>query len=381
MHFGVDAADDSVGATHAHARYRPLGALRFFLAFMVVVQHGVHLLPSGAQGFLYAMGFGIVSVAVFFVISGFVVGEANNVFYLGRPDRFLLNRVLRIIPPYLAALVLEIAVAAYLYHLGKFAPWDYRLTGSPLQPLVLLSAPFAVLPGFHSRYISGQNFEFFPFGWTIRSEFAFYLFAAAVFWAMRTPRLPAWGNRIAGWCGFVGGYGLFALFLLRSWGGMGDVPAPEQFGLTPFFLVGICFYLLWRQRTVKNWLHLGLGLGCLLTAFSLWKQSHCASLDAVLAYQIPLLLVLLGVFAGLVFVSHVGTRWRKYDKFLGNLSYPLYLNHYVVLLLLGNLFPENAGFELYVTMIVISLLLAAGMHYLIETRLNGIRNKVRGAVL
>lgn len=355
----------------AQAIYRPLGALRFVLALLVVIQHGVHLLEPTAQGFLFTMGFGIVAVAVFFVISGFVVAEANSTFYEGRPGKFLLNRVLRLVPPYLAALVIEILSAAYLYHADKFTPWDFELIGSPLQPSLLLGGVLALLPGFHTRYVSGQDFEFFAFVWTLRIEFTFYLAAAVVYWVGQTRGIvPRWVTRHAGTLGLAGGYALFVLFLMRRSG-------PEQFGLAPFFLLGVAFFLVWQKRTAWYWLHLVFALGCVVMAFPLWKQTNAPAM----AYQMPVLLVLLAVFAVLAFASGVGKRWKKPDVFLGNLSYPLYLNHYAVLLTASNLFPERAGFGLYGVAIVVSILLALGMHYLVETPLKSIRDAVRGARL
>lgn len=350
--------------------YRPFGAFRFLLALMVMIQHGgVHLLKPSVHRFFFDMGFGIIAVAVFFVISGFVVAEANSVFYRQRPGKFLLNRVLRLAPPYLGALTIEIASAAYLYHIGKFAPWDYQLVGSPLQPSLLWGGILGLVPGFHSELLSGQPFEFFAFVWTLRIEFAFYLAAAAVYVVGISRLSPAWLRRHYCELGLAGGYALFAISMLRP-------STPAQLDLPPFFLLGIAFYLVWQRRSNARLIFGAFAVGCVLLAFSRMRQFD----NPVVAYQLPVLLVLLAAFAALVFAD-VSKGWKRLDNALGNLSYPLYLNHYVVLLTVSNLFPDQAGVPLYLAAMVASVMLAYAMHYLIETPMKQLRDSVRGTRL
>ena len=102
----------------APPQYRPFGALRLGLALLVVAQHFQHLLPEDQRTAFHRLGLGAVAVAVFFAISGFVVAEANAVFYPGRPGAFLANRLLRVVPPYFAALALSVLVHAALWQAG-----------------------------------------------------------------------------------------------------------------------------------------------------------------------------------------------------------------------------------------------------------------------
>src|SRR5271168_1134737 len=94
----------------AIARYRPLGAFRFGLALMVVLQHYQHLLPPEQRRIFSSTGSGAIAVAAFFAVSGFVVAEALATFYHDRPGAFLANRLLRLGPPYIAALALSVLV-------------------------------------------------------------------------------------------------------------------------------------------------------------------------------------------------------------------------------------------------------------------------------
>lgn len=114
----------SVGA----ARLRSIDALRGAAALAVVLYHVAGQMPDGGAGGLFARvldaafrraaGFGYAGVFLFFVISGFCIhlsqararaaGLAARVEF--RP--FWRRRVRRLYPPYLAALLLSLAVAA-----------------------------------------------------------------------------------------------------------------------------------------------------------------------------------------------------------------------------------------------------------------------------
>jgi peptidoglycan/LPS O-acetylase OafA/YrhL len=347
--------------------YRPFGTFRFGLALLVLVQHALHLLPEPSRAFLFHMGFGIIAVATFFAISGFIVAEAGTTFYDGRPRAFLLNRVLRLVPPYFAALILAIVGQTYLYSTGKLVPWDYPLSGSPLQPFVLFTGIFDIFPGFQPRYISGQDFQFIPVAWTLRVEFAFYLAACAGFIAMSKRSCI---RSHAPYIIFGTGYALYFVFWFspQHW--------PQQFGTIPYFIFGICLFQLWRNRTKFNIANLVLAGGCALIGFPFWKQRG----DPILLYQMPLLIILFFIFIILAFIPQIKQHWKQFDKALGDLSYPLYLNHYIVLFLLSSL-VQNYSLPLYITGIALSLLLAVIMHQLVEAPMRQLRDKVRGVRL
>jgi peptidoglycan/LPS O-acetylase OafA/YrhL len=48
-------------------------------------------------------------VMAFFILSGFIISEARNVFHYHRPWEFIANRLLRLAPSYLLARALSIA--------------------------------------------------------------------------------------------------------------------------------------------------------------------------------------------------------------------------------------------------------------------------------
>ena len=87
-------------------QYRYFGGFRLLLAMLVMTQHfGADLCAGPAGGGPGALHAGSVAVLVFFALSGFVITEAVDLVYRNRPGPFLTNRLLRIVPHFLLAVV------------------------------------------------------------------------------------------------------------------------------------------------------------------------------------------------------------------------------------------------------------------------------------
>ena len=344
--------------------YRLFGAFRLILALMVVLQHLQYLLPDALRGPFHQMGFGALAVGVFFALSGFIVAEANDSFYAGRPGAFLLNRLLRVVPPYLAALAISALVQAVLWRAGRLALWDFVLGRDPLDPALLAAGVLSLLPGFHTSYVA-QDFEYIPFVWTLRVEMAFYLAAVAVAASMGwAGRARAWVPAAAVGAGFAG----FALYVWRG--------GPGLLSDVPFFLVGVCLYAVLRRPVFWRGAAVLLAAGCAMAAFPHWDQRGLP----VLSMQMPALAALVAALAVLAAWPQVTPRWRRLDRRLGALSYPLYLNHYAVGIALYDTVPER-GVMVYAAGIGLSVALAWGMHRLVEAPMDRLRTRVRGSAV
>ena len=337
-------------------RYRPLGTFRLLLALMVVLQHFQHLLRPEQRGFFAQAGLGAVAVAVFFVISGFVVAEANEVFYDGRPLAFMGNRLIRVMPPYLAALALTVGVHALLWHAGRLVLWDYSLRLSPLDPRLLVSGLLGMVPGFRTSLVA-QDFEFIPFVWSLRMEMAFYLAACVT---LLGARRCACAVALA----LVAACVASALFLLQM--------RPGLLSTAPMFLLGVAVYLVLQQKT--RWrLLFCLVAGMLAAAgFLSWQQHGTPQALAQFAMLGALLLAFLVLCKG-----HADGPVSSWDRGAGGLSYPLYLNHYAVGLAVFNL-TQRRGASVYATCVLVSLLVAWLMARLAEAPLRSVRDRIRG---
>src|SRR5215475_1054417 len=71
-----------------HPQYRAFGTFRLILAVMVVAQHVVWIAPTGLSEILRCAATGNIAVLTFFALSGFIMAEAADQFYGGRPWAF-----------------------------------------------------------------------------------------------------------------------------------------------------------------------------------------------------------------------------------------------------------------------------------------------------
>ena len=354
-------------------RYRPFGALRLGLAMMVVLQHGLLLLAPVDREFFFEYELGAVAVTTFFAISGFIVAEATASFYAGRPGAFLVNRGLRVIPAYAVALGAVVLVDSWLYAGGRLVPLDAPLLGAPWQPRLLLSGLLEIVPGLTAHRISGQAFTFIPYAWTLRVEFAFYLAAFGTCWLMGRAG-PGWRRfTVAGVLGVA--YSAFAAF---AWLHSGPVHSSGilQIICVPFFGFGLGLFFLERSPYLASRLHLLLVSGGAGLAFTFWGQRG----HPVLGLQLPLLCALFAAVALLARVQTVPERVRRWDRRLGELSYPLYVSHGVALSLLAG-FSARRGALPYAAAAALALVLAAGLHLAVEQPLRVVRARLRGAAL
>jgi peptidoglycan/LPS O-acetylase OafA/YrhL len=332
--------------------YRPLGALRFALALMVVAQHYQYLLPGDQREWLKMLGLGAVAVSVFFVISGFIVADACHHFYARRPAAFLANRFLRLAPPYYAALLLSVAVHVALWHGGRLALWDYPLAQPPWSPKLLVTGLAGLLPGLTAAGLT-QNFEFIPYSWSLRIECAFYLVAAAAFAA---------DNRFKGAARAIWGLGFTLCVLFLSQG------KPGFLSNMPMFLLGGALWCRHAPACIAALILSGIG-------FASWHQHG----QPALALQLPLALALVCGTAILI-PCEISAKLKKLDQGFGNLSYPLYLNHYALGIMLTNV-TDKRGIVIYGAAIALGIALAYAMAQLTEAPLAARRQSIRGVAL
>jgi peptidoglycan/LPS O-acetylase OafA/YrhL len=135
-------------------RINNVQALRGFAALMVVLGHTMFAFP-------HMVPFGTFGVDIFFVISGFIMAMICD----RNPEKFLLRRVIRIVPLYwtatLGVFVLAV-VAPELMKTTRPVPWELALS--------LLFVPF--------YKESGTVNPILFVGWTLNYEMFFYVVLA-----------------------------------------------------------------------------------------------------------------------------------------------------------------------------------------------------------
>jgi peptidoglycan/LPS O-acetylase OafA/YrhL len=169
--------------------YRPFGTFRLILAFAVVVSHFQEsLIPAGMD--VHEKILGRTGVFLFFVLSGYVIAEALNLFYQGRIKQFLINRSLRIFPPFLAALAIGIFTYIIFTHYNfphLQLGYSYSHVLSPESIFLNLFSVFDFrIPKMEEDYYLTVRMV-----WTLVIEWQFYVAFALICFAIDKRRKQA----------------------------------------------------------------------------------------------------------------------------------------------------------------------------------------------
>jgi peptidoglycan/LPS O-acetylase OafA/YrhL len=314
-----------------------VGLIRVILAYAVVFNHsrpihGYFLLPSNA------------AVTLFFMISGFYMALVLTEKYTG-PNRirnFYSNRVLRLYPMYFMALALMIGVESYLHQRtrGEYvSAWQGQQAAVPWSaklPLLLANAvlvgsdvPFMLYYGrdsgwhFHvgqgpppatDAVRMGKYLIVYP-AWSIGMELWFYLLAPLL--VLRRTR---WLVILA--------FGSLGARLVMEW----RAPWSSYFFFPAnlcFFVWGMLAYRIYRSEGYKNVvtqrralvIFVLIVVAIVLRQYIPFYRNHDWRVYLLFGASMPCLF-------------DASKDWR-FDRWIGNLSYPIYLIHASVLLLLG----------------------------------------------
>lgn len=255
--------------------------LRFLLASIVVLGHA---------GFTFATFItGGLAVSVFFSLSGWLIGGILLRTNISELPRFFFNRSTRIWIPYFVAVILLYGVAAMREGINFF--WlKYLVMDVTFTHQLFTFFPVAK----YEMPLDGSGNQF----WSLAVEEQFYLVAPLIM--LFVPK----GKTLAIWL-------LISVIALL----FNSHAAPIS--------LGVCAAILHRDYEIANKLWVRFLAMCLMigSAIALSKQFG-------LNYFTPLFSV-----AVVVFLAAPGPR-NKVAFFLGGLSFPLYLNHWIGLFLI-----------------------------------------------
>jgi peptidoglycan/LPS O-acetylase OafA/YrhL len=361
---GVQSARRSADSVY---QYRYFGTFRLLLAALVMGQHfGADLAPAALAVTLAPFALGNVAVLVFFALSGFVITEAVDSVYRNRPGSFLTNRLLRIVPHFVLAVALAMLAHEFFRLAGGVRLWRSQ----PSFPDDAFNLPnmvmnlLAILP-MGKRMI---QYDFLTITWAIRVEMAFYVAMAGCILVGR--RLP-WARGYAVTASVVS-----LLLLPLVWFA---VIHGQGLMYLPYFAFGGALYF------ATSGSRPGRLIALISVPLMLWQfvedQLHIVPIQGIplsLTGNLITLLILLSMMAALAFAPI--SKGRNVDRALGNLTYPLYLYHEVVLIVVLTL---TTGYS-YLTVaiaVVLSFVTAAAMMALVDPAVTRHRDRVRGRAL
>ncbi len=277
-----------------------MGTYRFLLAIIVALSHmGVTFLGGHNPG--------VVAVISFFLISGFVMTGLVRSYYSDyrKVSMFYLDRMARIFPQYLFFMLM--AAAGYLI-LGFSSPY---LSGVSIAGLL---ANLVVVPlDFFMYSTTIKGCTFIPQAWSLGLELTFYLLfpfiliggyrnvwliLSILIWfiaAFGLANTDVWGYRLLP--------GTLFIFLLGSYIFDNRKPSLKHPAAATLVLMAVC----------ATWL------------FHMGRMAEPYNFE-----------VLLGLFVGVPAVFLLAGLGRKnWDDRLGNLSYGLFLSHFLVIWIFG----------------------------------------------
>jgi len=351
-----------------------MGILRTIFALSVVISHSD--LVNG-----FALVGGKNAVRFFYVISGFLISYVlNNNKSYSDPIKFYINRALRLYPIYyfvaISTLILYLLINHIFFDIYKKISLgaDSLLVFSNLflfgQDWVMFSG---IRDGSLAFFTDFRKSEFLlytgllvPQAWTLGVELSFYLIAP---WILRDVK------KILILLMFSI---LLRIFLISLGFGLND-PWTYRFFPTELslFLMGALshVYLLpfWKKILNKTKLRIEVASTVGLIVFSLMYSLIPMPDRIKLIFFMAALVVLLPL-------TFIFQDKYKFDKKIGDLSYPIYIGHVLIIYIVAFLFDREGitktSFILMVNVIG-SVLFAVALNYLVADRVERFRREIR----
>ncbi|MEO6677593.1 MAG: acyltransferase [Pseudomonas sp.] len=315
-----------------------MGAYRLLLAMLVAISH---------MGVTWA-GFnpGVIAVISFLIISGFVMTSLIERNY-NAPEQFQLfymDRVLRLYPQFL------------LYFVASCAVIHFLLPGTPQAAALTVNNIVTSLPivpmGFYMFGITVP--EILPAAWSLGLEMCFYLLIP--FLLVYKLRGMAYGLSVA-------------VFTVAAFGYINtDV---YGYRLLPGVLfIFLCGSYLYRMRARGRLVVAATAIVAavmflaIVTGF-IPRRPFNAEVTAGIALGVPLVFLLSKL------------KYHRMDELLGNISYGVFLNHFVVMYVLRAFWPVAYDARMVTAVLLLSLVLSGISYYCVERPALKLRHALR----
>jgi len=367
---------------------KKMGLLRLLLALCVVVAH------SGT-----IFGFGLVTgktaLHSFFVISGFYMTLILKEKYIGQNNSyklFITNRMLRLYPIYWVVVLCTVLFSvimymstgndfgplqAYVDHTGsmKFGTIFFLVLTNIIiffQDIVMFLGLDTVTGGlfftdnFRETDPALYQFLLAPQAWTVGLELVFYLLA------------PFIVRRKMKFIFLLLVISLAIRIILYTLGYQKD---PWAFRFFPseifFFLLGtVSYHIYSKLKTLdikRSTLKLVYGF-ILVFSFFYSFIPYIGSFPTYPHFPLKSMIYIFCIFLSIPFIFILSKRWKK-DRYIGELSYPVYLSHILILNIIR--WVDIPFFNSYTSIVlsILSILFSIVLTELVTNKIEGYRQR------
>lgn len=340
-----------------------MGFFRMFLAMAVLISHMPEFKSPTviSRHFLHNYIWSGHAVFAFFIISGFYITMIINEKYAhlkGGKSKFYLNRALRLYPVQWVILVLY-AVVYFVNGIPSFLLGE--TFGKPwfLLPIAFFSNTFF----FGVEIITMVDTANWAFVvgpvWSLSLEAYFYMLAPFIVTRSLKFLVPVTSLLL-----------FFRLGLY--WAGVEILPWRYFFfpSVLVFFFIGVLsyrFYKYLKEKYSLSWLGYVAGIVLLIyTSYEpFWRTGEHDMWQSWCFY------ITVAICTPLLF--HV-TRKNRIDNWVGQLTYPLYMDHLLIILIIQNL--DVGTIDKGVLAVIGSLLFAILLYVIIDKPIDKIRRKI-----
>ena len=355
-----------------------MGLIRFFLAISVIFSH------LNISGVFTGGG---IAVQSFYIISGFFVAlmfdvspAYQNVF------KFYRSRFLRIFPIYyvvfFASIVFVIVFGIPSLPNGKEL---FLNLNTETKLLLVISNLFIFFQdwimflgwnnnglNFVSHFSMSEpplyHFLMVPQAWSLAIELSFYLMA------------PFLVRCRTNWLIFLVIVGLLLRVIFYKNGLFEDPWSYRFFGLELFtFLIGMLSYRIYRKGRNEKWdVFNNKKIGVCSLIFMLFFTIFLKTLPVPVKMLAPFFY--LSIFCLLPIIFNF-TKSNKFDRFIGELSYPLYVVHIFIINIADIIFGKFVSNNYYsIFVLLISVLASIVLNSTIQKKIDDYRSKIKGTV-
>ncbi len=347
-----------------------MGLLRLLLALSVVASHGNAIFTLEMVGRQ-------ISVQTFFILSGFYITMILNEKYVGKNKSYLLfisNRLMRLYPVYWCILILELVSCFIIYF--KSNGLEFHIIGFYLENKPsILSIIFLVFSNIfiflkdlvpflafdnssgnlfftinNAIYLTKvDSFQAIPQGWSLGVELMFYLIAP--FLVTKKPKIIL----VIICTSLVLRCHLYNVLHLQY------DPWLNRFFPTEMalFLSGYFSYQLYKYlKKIKYNQKINLFFYIIIFIFTFFYQWIPAYKCSLLPFSFKEIIYFFTIIIGIPFLFN-SLKSNYLDMLLGNLSYPIYISH-ILIINICNVIP----FELFKNNIVKTLVLLVNAYLL-----------------